>query len=285
MNPFYYRRNLRNITFALCLQGLVTTLAGAQDAGDSGFLFWFDNSISLLPYGDGFEVDPSEQSTITYEHAHESKIGDLFMFIDSTYFHGRVGDERTWYGEIGPRLSFGKLLGKDLSYTFFNRSLFEIKDVLLALQYERGEDPDEAEAFLVGIGFNLDVREAGILGGLNKFNYVQLNLYGRAELAEGVDHGINDMQITTIASYPFTIGNTQFLLDGYFDWVLGIDEEEWSYHLNPQLTMDLGAKWDSPNKLYAGVEIDLWWNKYQIPNTSTFDTNQNAISLLLKYHF
>lgn len=271
--------------------------AGAQETGvpaedtaaaksEPSFFFWTDTSVSLLPYGQGFEVDPDEQSTFTLEHAHESKIGDFFGFVDFNKFHGSSsGDDTTWYGEIGPRLSFGKMLGKDLSHTFFEKSLFEFKDVLLAMQYERGDDADVAEAFLLGLGFDLDVREAGILGGLGKFNYVQLNLYGRAELTEGARDGFHDMQVTMVASYPFKVGNTDWLLDGYFDWVTGIgSEEDWSYHLNPQLTMDLGAKWGRPKKLYFGVEIDLWWNKYQIPNSSGFDTNQQAVSLLLKYH-
>jgi len=256
-------------------------------AADSFFL-WTDTSVSVLPWGTGFEVDPSEQSTITLEHAHESKVGDLFMFVDFTRMHGAPAglDKDTWYGEFGPRLSFGKLSGKDLSHTFFKRSLFEIKDVLLALQYERGEDPDVAEAALVGLGLNLDVREAGLLGGLGKFNYVQLNIYGRAELTEGTEHGFRDMQITMVASYPFTVGGSDWLLDGYYDWVLGLGSEQWSYHLNPQLTVDLGELAGyAPRKFYAGVEIDLWWNKYQIPNSSGFDTHQQAASLLFKYHF
>lgn len=249
-----------------------------------GFFFFSDNSLSLLPYGKGFEVDPSEQSAITFEHAHASKIGDLFMFVDYYKWHGTPGDDTSWYGEFGPRLSFGKIFNKDLSHTFFEKSLFEIKDVLLATQYERGEDADAAEAVLVGIGFDLDIREAGLLGRLGKFNYVQLNIYGRAELAKGVEHGINDVQISMVASYPFSIGKHQFLIDGYFDWVLGLGDEEWSYHLNPQVTMDLGASWDDPGKLYVGFEFDFWWNKYQIPSSSEFDTDQAAVSLLLKYH-
>ena len=264
---------------------LAPATASAQDsASEPGLFFWADNSISILPYGTGYKVDPSDQSTFTYEHAHASKIGDLFMFVDFTKFHGSGGDDATWYGEIGPRFSFGKLFNKDLSYTFFDKSLFEFKDILLALQYERGEDPDVAEAALIGVGLDLDVREAGILGRLNKFNYVQLNFYGRAELTKGTEHGFKDMQITMVASYPFTVGGSQFLIDGYFDWVLGIGNEDWSYHLNPQITMDLGSKWGNPKKLYAGVELDLWWNKYQIPSSPTFDTDQYAISLLLKYH-
>jgi nucleoside-specific outer membrane channel protein Tsx len=153
------------------------------------------------------------------------------------------------------------------------------------MQYERGEDPDVAEAFLLGVGFDLDVREAGILGGLGKFNYVQLNFYGRAEMTKGTDSGFQDMQVTMVASYPFQIGRAQFLLDGYFDWVVGFGSEDWSYHLNPQLTMDVGAFWNHPKKLYAGIEVDFWWQKYQIPDSSLFDTDQAAVSLLMKYHF
>ena len=138
---------------------------------------------------------------------------------------------------------------------------------------------------LLGVGFDLDVREIGILGALNKFNYVQLNFYGRADLTPTGKDGFSDMQITVAASYPFSIGNRQFLLDGYSDWVLGLGDNAWSYHVNPQLKMDLGAAWKKPQKLFAGVEFDLWWNKYQIKSSPSFDTNQAAISLLVKYHF
>jgi len=107
----------------------------AQDAPEGGdaepkFFFFTDTSVSLLPYGQGFEVDPDEQSTFTIEHAHASKIGDFFMFVDFNKFHGTPegADDTTWYGEISPRLSLGKMLGKDLSHTFFERSLFEFKD-------------------------------------------------------------------------------------------------------------------------------------------------------------
>ena len=256
----------------------------AADTAGPGFFIWTDSSLSLLPYGDGFVVDPAEQSTVTFEHAHASAIGDFFMFIDYASFHGGATDDSNWYGEIGPRFSFGKMLGKDLSRTLFKRSLFEVKDVLLATQYERGEDADAAEALLVGVGFDLDVREMGILGGLNKFNYVQLNVYGRADLTPSGDSGFSDLQFTMVASYPFSIGRSQFLVDGYFDWSLGLGNRDWTFHLNPQVTMDLGAVWRKPGKLFVGLEFDLWWNKYQIGNSPGFDTNQAAISLLAKYH-
>ena len=248
--------------------------AHAQEAPTDPKLFfnWSDNSLTLLPYGWGFEVDPDEQSTFTYEHVHDSRIGDLFVFVDATKFHGAPdgADDSTWYGEISPRLSLGKVLGKDLSFSLF-------KDVLVAGTYERGEDADVAEAALVGVGFDLDVGESG-------FRYAQLNVYGRSELTEGTRDGFRDVQVTVVAARPFTVGKAQFLADGYFDWVLGLGSETWSYHLNPQVSVDLGNAWGTPGKLFAGVELDFWWNKYQIPSSPAFDTNQSAVSLMLKYH-
>jgi nucleoside-specific outer membrane channel protein Tsx len=256
--------------------------ANAQDAAQAApqaapaepkpFFNWSDNSLTLLPYGWGFEVDPGEQSTVTYEHVHDSKIGDLFLFVDAIKFHGAPNgaDDSTWYGEISPRLSLGKTLGRDLSFSLF-------KDVLVAGTYERGEDADVAEAALVGVGFDLDVGESG-------FRYAQLNVFGRSEMTEGTKDGFRDVQVTVVAARPFAIGNAQFLADGYFDWVLGLGSETWSYHLNPQVSVDLGNVWGRPNKLFAGVELDFWWNKYQIPDSPDFDTDQAAVSLMVKYH-
>ena len=278
------------VIFAIAFVGWSMTSARAQSAAEptkaDPFFLWTDNSISVLPYGWGYEVDPSEQSTLTFEHAHASKIGDLFVFVDFTKFHNsNTGDDWNWYGEISPRLSMGKILDTDLSFALFGRSLFEVKDVLLAGQYERGKESDEAEAVLLGVGFDLDVREAGLLGRFANFNYVQLNFYARAELADSQEDGFRDMQITAAASYPFEIGGSRFLIDGYFDWVLGLGSEQSSFHLNPQIKLDVGHYWGEDGKFYVGVEPDFWWDKYQIKDSSSFDTNQQAISLLLKYHF
>jgi nucleoside-specific outer membrane channel protein Tsx len=265
--------------------------AQAQDAAPAAdaptpFLHWFDNSLTVLPYGWGFEVDPDEQSTFTYEHAHGSRVGDLFVFVDMVKFHGSPAgaDDSTWYAEISPRLSLGKALGKDLSFTLSRYSPFEFEDVLIAATYERGEDADVAEAALVGVGFDLAVRDSGPIGWLGQFKYLQLNVYGRSELTEGVRTGFHDVQVTVAAARAFSIGNARLLADGYFDWVLGLGSGDWNYHLNPQVSIDVGNFRGAPDRFFAGVEVDLWWNKYQIPNSPAFDTNQSAVSLMFKYH-
>lgn len=246
--------------------------AATDASADSKFIYWSDNSLTALAYGSGFKVDPEEQSTVTYEHVHGSKIGDLFIFVDAIQFHGTPNgaDDSTWYGEISPRLSLGKTLGKDLSFSL-------VKDTLIAATYERGENADTAEAALLGVGFDIDAQKAG-------FSYLQLNVYGRNELTEGARGGMHDVQVTMVAARPFTIGKAKFLADGYFDWVLGLGSEDWNYHLNPQVSVDVGNIWGAPNKFFVGAEIDFWWNKYQIVNSPAFDTNQSAVSLMFKYH-
>jgi nucleoside-specific outer membrane channel protein Tsx len=275
----------RSTTSALPESSIESIAPSAEKS--KGFILWMDNSLSLLPYGWNYKVDPSEQTTLTFEHVHESAIGDFFGFVDVTSFQGvnGSGDQTTWYGELSPRLSLSKIFDQKLDFVLFQRSLFEIKDVLLAAQYERGADADVAQAVLAGIGFNLDMRKAGLLGPLGEFKYIQLNLYARSELTANAPNGFRDMQVTMVAAYPIVIGPVRFLIDGYFDWVLGIGPEEWSYHLNPQIKLDVGNFFGQPEKVYAGVELDFWWNKYQIRSTDFFDTNQEAVSLLFKYHF
>ena len=45
-------------------------------------------------------------------------------------------------------MSLGKTLSRDLSFALYRKSIFVIKDVLIAAQYERGEDAVVAEAVL-----------------------------------------------------------------------------------------------------------------------------------------
>lgn len=92
-----------------------------------------DTSITLLPYGWEYVVDPAEQSTFTLEHVHASVIGDLFLFVDAIEFHGvDGGDGNTWYGEIGPRLSLGKVLDKDLSFVAVRGSVTRSTNATIA---------------------------------------------------------------------------------------------------------------------------------------------------------
>ena len=153
-------------------------------AGD--LLLWQTNSLSYL-YGKDFAVNPSIQQTVTFEHADRWKYGDNFMFINSTYYNGEQDRNKgvhAYYGEFSPRLSLGKILDRRFE-------VGPIKDVLLAMTYENGED--DTEAYLIGPGFDLAIPG---------FNYFTLNFYNRQ--TEGSRPGDDVWQISpALSPTPF----------------------------------------------------------------------------------
>ncbi len=247
-------------------------LAGGQAvAGD--LLQWQNNSLTYL-WGKSFTVNPQIQQTVTFEHADAWKYGDNFVFVDRIFYNGKedgnVGPS-TYYGEISPRLSFGKILDKDLSFG-------PIKDVLLAFTYEFGEGDNES--YLLGPAFDLNIPG---------FDYFQLNFYQRQ--TEGNRAGDGVWQITPVWAYTLPVGSSDVLIDGFMDWVVDNDKNargtyHANLHFNPQVKYDLGKALNFGEKqLYVGVEYDYWKDKYGIDDTRAFTTNQNVTSFLVKFHF
>lgn len=254
------------------------TLACAQ--ANAELLQWQNNSISYL-YGKDFKVDPPIQQTVTFEHASGWSFGDLFFFVDSIHFNGKGKADRdgfdgnSYYGEFSPRLSFGKLTGASLSAG-------PVTDVLLAATYEFGEG--DIKNYLIGPGFDLAIPG---------FDYFQLNFYRRHtdSSIKGDDEGL--WQITPVWSYTLPVGNSDLVIDGFIDWVVG-NEDNYrnNLHFNPQIKYDLGKALNlSAKQLYVGIEYDYWKNKYGIEDGGFVSknivgpTNQNTASLLVKVHF
>lgn len=261
------------MTRTLPLLGLGALLCGQAGAAD--LVQWQDNSLTYL-YGKDFKIDPAIQQTVTFEHASGWSVGDLFLFVDSIHYNsGRngAGDSRTFYGEISPRLSFGKLLDRPLS-------IGPVKDVLLAATYEFGED--DVDAYLLGPAVDLN---------LPGFDYFQLNTYYRRP--DGNRDGRGVWQITPAWGYTIPVGNSNLLIDGYIDWVVDNDDSyHANLHINPQIKYDLGkAMGWGVKHAYVGLEYDYWKNKYGIDDKGYVGhdllggTDQNTASLLLKVHF
>lgn len=237
---------------------LVIALSSAAMAGD--LLQWQDTNASILR-GQNFKVDPSEQTTLSLEHASGWSFGDFYMFFDTMYFtdneKNAAGNQTTYYGEIAPRLSFGKMLQKDLSFGI-------IKDVLVASNFEFGQDADES--LMLGLGIDLNIPG---------FDYFQLNMYRRmADMSADLDQ----YQITPCWRMTFPVKSTSIVFDGYIDYIIGDGTDH--FHFNPQVKLDVGvlAGMDAA-KLYAGVEYDYWKSKYGL------DTDQNTFSFMVQYHF
>jgi len=259
--------------FALGLSLAATLASGQALAAD--LLQWQDNSLTYLN-GIDFKVDPPKQQTVTFEHASGWSFGDLFIFVDGIKYNTEAtngaGDGHTFYGEISPRLSLGKLSGADLSFG-------PIKDVLLAATYEFGED--DVDSYLLGPAVDLNIPG---------FDYFQLNTYLRT--TDGRRDGDNVWQITPVWSYTIPVGDSDLVIDGFMDWVVDNDDSyHANLHFNPQIKYDLAKAMGWGKRFYVGVEYDYWSDKYGIDDNGFVGseilggTDQSAISLLAKAHF
>ena len=259
--------------FALGLSLTATLASGQALAAD--LLQWQDNSLTYLN-GIDFKVDPPKQQTVTFEHASGWSFGDLFIFVDGIKYNTEAtngaGDGHTFYGEISPRLSLGKISGADLSFG-------PIKDVLLAATYEFGED--DVESYLLGPAVDLNIPG---------FDYFQLNTYLRT--TDGRRDGDNVWQITPVWSYTIPVGDSDLVIDGFMDWVVDNDDSyHANLHFNPQIKYDLAKAMGWGKRFYVGVEYDYWSDKYGIDDDGFVGseilggTDQSAISLLAKAHF
>ena len=259
--------------FALGLSLAATLASGQALAAD--LLQWQDNSLTYLN-GIDFKVDPPKQQTVTFEHASGWSFGDLFIFVDGIKYNTEAtngaGDGHTFYGEISPRLSLGKISGADLSFG-------PIKDVLLAATYEFGED--DVDSYLLGPAVDLNI---------SGFDYFQLNTYLRT--TDGRRDGDNVWQITPVWSYTIPVGDSDLVIDGFMDWVVDNDDSyHANLHFNPQIKYDLGKAMGWGKRFYVGVEYDYWSDKYGIDDDGFVGseilggTDQSAISLLAKAHF
>lgn len=235
-------------THAAAVLALGITLAPAASAE----LLWQDFSISYLN-GSEYEVGDSDRQVITVEHASGHSWGDNFFFIDRLHHDNGYNEN---YMELSPRLSLGKISGQDLS-------LGPIKDVLFSTTWESGEDFDN---FLYGVGFALDVPG---------FRYFNVNLY-----KVNNDTWDDDEQLTLTWGYPFSIGNAEFLYDGFLDWSTQSDDKESEMNFTSQLKWNAGKHLGFKSPLYVGVEYSHWNNKFGIDNA-----DERNPALLVKWHF
>jgi len=238
----------------------------AEPSGGNGAIQWQDFSLTYL-YGEGFTVDPEDQHTLTVEYAAGLTFGDLFSFTDFTYYL-HSDESMGVYGEFSPRFSYNKIFGQ-------NFAIGPVSDALLATTLEYGSGP--VETFLAGPAIDLEIPG---------FKFFQLNLYYRMPLRS--DNISDGWQLTAAWSVSFPVGSSEIVFDGFADWVFVAPDSDYStnFHFSPQLKYNLGKLlWGEDAKLYVGIEYRYWLNKYGIKDSKGFDTDDNVVSFLVKYHF
>lgn len=254
--PSTRQRGSRNLVSALALAAAGAILPDAANAGSAEFATTNIQYLHGTNYADfnpngGFSHD-DESSIVTIEHFNVWKYGDNFIFVDITN-PDREGDgfgttgktSGGFYAEISPRLSLGKILGKDLSWGL-------IQDVLFTSTLEIPESPVE-QTWLYGAAVDLK---------LPGFQFFQVNWYIRNNQATGIDTG---QQVTLAWGAPFKLGSVPLVFEGFFDYAWGEDPLKDNIITAPRLLVDVGELAGvGAGKLQAGVEYQIWRNKFGI---------------------
>lgn len=243
---------------AKAVRGLLHTAAAVGAIvfcmpADAGSAKWSSTNIQYL-YGDNYEPifgnGDETRSIVTLEHVNGWAYGDNFFFVDITN-PDRTGKETgtEYYGEISPRFSFSKISGKDLSFGI-------VQDVLITTTEEIGDAGNGFHNYLYGLAVDLK---------LPGFTFFQFNWYVRNEITAKTDTG---QQITLVWLVPFSLGPVDFAFEGFFDYAYGLDSDEAPTENNivtaPRLLVDVGKFFGSPGELQAGVEYQIWRNKFGI---------------------
>lgn len=211
---------------------------------------WSTTNIQLLygtNYADDFGIDDEKKTVMTFEHANGWKYGDNFFFVDISNPGSRGTNH---YAEFSPRLSLGQITGKELKFGI-------VKDVLLSGTMEMG---DGVYAYLAGAALALD---------LPRFAFADINLYWRTSYRDFVSEQSDaGAQITVAWLLPFKVGTVSLAFEGFADYAWGETggsaPKEDNLVAGPRLLVDVGEFWGAPNHLQAGIEYQIWRNKFGI---------------------
>ncbi|MBS97142.1 MAG: ion channel protein Tsx [Oceanospirillaceae bacterium] len=230
----------------------VLALGIALAPAASAELLWQDFSLTYVGAED-YELMANESGqVITVDHASGHSWGDTYFFMDHYDFVGKTSK----YFEFAPRLSLGKLSGRDLSFG-------PVKDVLISTNWESGNGFDN---YMYGVGLSLDIPG---------FNYLDINFY-----AVENDSVEDDEMLTLVWGYPFTIGTADFLYDGFVDWSTEQGDHASEMNFTSQLKWNLGKHLGFKAPLYVGMEYAHWTNKFGVDGV-----DERNPGLLVRWHF
>ena len=185
-----------------------------------------------------YELGERQRTTLTLEHAHANRWGDLFAWIDGVK---PDGEDFSYYGEISPRLSFLKMKGTE-------RRTGLVKDVLLSTTFEKTKD--QGPQYLYGLGLDLN---------LGSFRFFKLNAY----IHDSTELDGETWQITAAWNRSFTVAGVELLCEGFADFQGSEGASSANQLIAPRLLFDFSRKLGQKNNSFLiGVEHQYWHNKF-----------------------
>ena len=263
---------------AASVVGMVTALPTLAAEWSSTELQYQYGNIQKPFQGGGSEAETNGTSILTMQHASGWKYGDNFFFIDHLAY-GQTDYEKATnqlkttelYGEIYSNFSLSKITGNNVGVGF-------IKDVGIIAGLNMAAEVDTFY-YLPGVRLALDI-PGFAFANLDTTAYIQArdNKFGVSE----EDSWMVDFNW----ALPFTLGSTKWSLEGHVEYIEGADtknangspgfaRESWIL-AQPQLRLDVGNFWGTPDVVFAGIEWQYWENKL-----GDKDTDENVVQALL----
>ena len=210
----------------------------------------------------------------TLQHASSWKFIDNFFFIDFLHSSNSKFNDNDFYGEFYPTLSLSRLTSVDFSYGL-------ISDIGIIAGVNAGADANVLK-YLPGVRFSLD---------LPKFAFANLDVTAYIDDSRGFSSGgapkeDDSFMIDFNWALPFSIKDHDFSIEGHVEYIGERENEfgstvEWHILAQPQFRYDLGKiLFQSPQKLFIGIEPQIWINKL-----GDKDTDEFAIQGLLVWRF
>ena len=219
---------------------------------------WTSTNIQLL-HGSGFELGSSDRSRIRLEHSNGWRYGGNYMYVDAIQ-RDDIGIEM--YGQWYPSLSLNKLFDKDLSV-----GIVEKFSITAGISAGNLPKDDPFKAYFFGLGMNIDAPNDG---------FVSLEILTR----KSDNLSKTGLQITPAWNIPFHVGKLKLEFSGYLDLVDGRGSGGKMYlFTKPQLLLDVGNLFNTPEKFFAGIEYSYWHNKFGIDSV-----DERSIQAMVKFY-
>lgn len=227
-----------------------------------------------LQYGDldqPFDATGASADTtiVTLQHASGWDYGSHFFFADYSSVNNSDSLYMEWYPTFSTTQIFDAKYGGILS------------DVSFVMGFNAAPESDILK-YLPGVQLSLSVEG---------FNYLNVLVTGYIDDSEGLAAGgapkeENSWMIDVAWSYPISIQEQQFYIDGHAEYINRRKTEINNAEAKSWVLAQVQVRWDigkaafhNPDKYFVGVEYQYWNNKLGT------DIDENAIQLLGVWRF
>ena len=210
-----------------------------------------------------------EADTLTYtlQHASGWKYGDNFFFVDFADARDARLQNLDTYAEWFSNFSLGKISGRTIG-----RGI--IADVGLIWGFGWAPDAD-VRKYLPGIRLGLNL-EGFTLANLDISAYIDDNA-GAA--AGGAPRESDSYSAKFNFARPFTIGKSNFSIEGYVEYVSG-RVNEFGDNVESWILAQPQFRWSPNDQVSLGIEYQFWLNKL-----GDGATDESAVQALLVWKF